>query len=412
MLVKPSGDRLQVLVRVPFESMRDIQVPLRGSDYLDLARVRAILPQAARTWIADYLEFFENGTPLGPAEITASRISLPSDGSFASWDSALQHVLAPDSAELDLPWRQALLDVLLSYRVSDSGASFSVRPALAHLGVRTFTVLRFLAPNRPERTYQLTGNPGLVHLDPGWFQAATSFVRLGFHHILDGIDHLLFLLCLIAPFRKLRPLVIMVTAFTVAHSITLIGSSLGLAPSGLWFPSLVETLIAVSIVYMAFENIVGPRLRLRWLVAFGFGLIHGFGFSMALSESLQFAGSHLATALLAFNVGVELGQLLVIAVTIPLLSLAFARAVPERIGIVLLSALVAHTAWHWMVDRFQQLRQYQLAWPTIDAAFFAVVLRSLLALLLLGLVAKLLASSLARWRGSPQRESPATRVDT
>ena len=96
-----------------------------------------------------------------------------------------------------------------------------------------------------------------------------------------------------------------------------------------------ETLIAVSIVYMAFENILSPcanvesadvdqrALERRWAVAFGFGLIHGFGFSFALRESLQFAGSHLLTSLVSFNVGVELGQLLVLVVLIPALNLVF-----------------------------------------------------------------------------------------
>ncbi|HIG16397.1 MAG TPA: hypothetical protein EYQ31_03375, partial [Candidatus Handelsmanbacteria bacterium] len=75
--------------------------------------------------------------------------------------------------------------------------------------------------------------------------------------ILDGLDHLLFLLCLVVPFRRFRALVPIVTGFTVAHSVTLIASAYGLAPNALWFPPLVETLIALSIVYMAFENIIG-----------------------------------------------------------------------------------------------------------------------------------------------------------
>ena len=124
-----------------------------------------------------------------------------------------------------------------------------------------------------------------------------SFVALGFEHILDGIDHLLFIFCLVIPFRRLRPLVAIVTAFTVAHSITLIASAAGFAPDALWFPPLIEVLIALSIVYMALENIVGAKLERRWLIAFGFGLVHGFGFSFALRESLQFAGTHLATSL-------------------------------------------------------------------------------------------------------------------
>ena len=154
---------------------------------------------------------------------------------------------------------------------------------------------------------------------------------------------------------------VVVTAFTVAHSITLIASAYGLVPDRLWFPPLIETLIAASIVYMALENIVGASTnRRRWMVAFGFGLVHGFGFSFALRENLQFAGSHLLTSLLAFNFGVELGQLAVLAAATSRYSNLFFRfVVDERMGTIILSALVAHTGWHWMIERFDHLRQFR-----------------------------------------------------
>src|SRR5206468_7752431 len=125
-----------------------------------------------------------------------------------------------------------------------------------------------------------------------------QFVKLGFRHILDGIDHLLFLFCLVIPLRRFRSLVVVVTAFTVAHSITLFASAYNLAPDALWFPPLIETLIATSIVYMALENIVGANVKRRWVITFAFGLVHGFGFSFALRQTLQFAGSHLLASLL------------------------------------------------------------------------------------------------------------------
>jgi len=151
-------------------------------------------------------------------------------------------------------------------------------------------------------------------------------------------------------------------------------------PSALWFPPLIEMLIAVSIVYMALENIVGSNLERRWMITFAFGLVHGFGFSFALRETLQFAGSHLLTALFAFNVGVELGQLLVILLLVPALRLLF-RFVPERIGTIILSALVAHTTWHWMTERGEILWRFPR--PALDAAFFADAMRWLMALLIL-----------------------------
>ena len=181
--------------------------------------------------------------------------------------------------------------------------------------------------------------------------------------VLDGLDHLLFLACLVIPLRRLRELVMVITSFTVAHSITLIASAYGLAPDALWFPPLVELLIAASIVYMAFENIVGAKTERRWMIAFGFGLVHGFGFSFALRDTLQFAGSHLLTSLLSFNLGVELSQLFVLVLLVPLLDLLYRHVVRERMGVILLSAIVAHTSWHWMSERATTLGQYAVSWP-------------------------------------------------
>jgi hypothetical protein len=210
------------------------------------------------------------------------------------------------------------------------------------------------------------------------------FVGTGIGHILDGIDHLLFVICLLIPFRRIRPLVAIITSFTVAHSLTLIASAFGMVPNFLWFPPLIETLIALSIVYMAFENIVGSQWQKRWLIAFGFGLVHGFGFSFALSETLQFAGAHLLTSLLAFNLGVEIGQLMVILIAVPILNFIFRNVIAERMGTILLSAILAHSGWHWMSDRATQLAAYSFQWPALNYAFFASFTRWLILLLIVG----------------------------
>jgi hypothetical protein len=275
---------------------------------------------------------------------------------------------------------QGMFDVLLDYPIESDQSAFSIHPNFARLGVEVLTVMRFLPPNGEERAFSLHNDPGLVRLDPSWFQAAWTFVLEGFFHILDGIDHLLFLFCLVIPFRRPRSLVVIVTSFTVAHSITLIASAYGVAPDAGWFPPLVETLIATSIVYMALENIVSPGLRRRWIITFCFGLIHGFGFSFALRETLQFAGSHLLTSLLAFNLGVEIGQLVVLAALLPALALLFRYGVAERIGTIVLSAFVAHTGWHWLTQRASQLMLYQFQVPAFDAAFFLMVVRWLIVL--------------------------------
>jgi hypothetical protein len=408
MYVKPMGPTLMVLVRAPLASLRDIDFPRRGPGYLVLEDLGPLLRQAATLWIADYVQLYEDGRSLGAERVVTARVSLPSDRSFASFDEAFSHTLSPPLAGgTELVPEQALLDVLFEVAIESDQARFSIEPALAHLGVETVSVIHFLPPGGGEHVFQYSGDPGVVHLDPRWHQAAFRFVVLGFLHILDGIDHLLFVLCLVIPFRSVRGLIPVVTGFTVAHSITLIASAAGFAPGALWFSPLVETLIATSILYMALENIFGARLHRRWGVAFAFGLVHGFGFAVALRESLQFAGAHLLTSLLAFNVGVEIGQLFVLLLAVPALAWGFRRVIPERPGVVVVSAFIAHTAWHWMADRWAQLIQYQVRWPTLDAAFVATLMRWAMLALVCGGAAWVLAGIFGRWvtleRG---RESP------
>ena len=392
--VKPEGQRLRLLVRVPMKALRDVDYPRRGAGLLDLARADAALRNAAGLWIADELELYEGEARLGPPRIAAARVSLESDRSFASYEQALAHVEGerlPD--KLEIYWEQGLLDALLEYPIASDRAAFSIRPQLERLGARTTIALRFLPPGSDARAFEFHGDPGLVRLDPSWLQAALRFVGTGFLHILDGSDHLLFLLCLVVPFRRLSQLVWIVTSFTVAHSITLIAAAYGLGPDRLWFPPLIEVLIAISILYMAIENVLGSSVRRRWIVTFGFGLVHGFAFSYALRESLQFAGSHLLVSLLSFNVGIELGQLLVLVLLVPALELLF-RVLPERPGTILLSLLVGHTAWHWMTERAEVLRRFP--WSAPDAAQLASAVRWLMLLIALGAVAWLARGAISR----------------
>ncbi len=395
--VKPEGQRLRLLVRVPLIAMRDINFPTRGAGYLDLAQIDRLLPGVAMLWIGDEVELYEGDTRLGSPQVVAARVSLPTDRSFRSYEDALAHVTgARQLNDTDVFLEEAMFDVLFQYPVRSDQSNFSIRPDLWRLGLRVVTVLRFLPPSGVVRAYEYSGEPGLVRLDPRWHQAALQFVELGFFHILDGIDHLLFLGCLVIPIRRFRTLIPVVTAFTVAHSMTLISSAYGLAPNGSWFPPLVETLIAMSIIYMAAENIVGVGVRRRWLITFGFGLVHGFGFSFALRQTLQFAGSHLLTSLLAFNVGVELGQLLVLVLLIPTLHVVFRFVVAERTGAIILSALVAHTGWHWMSERASLLSQYPFQWPTLSIALLASVVGWLMLILILAGLVWLVSGMLRR----------------
>jgi hypothetical protein len=358
-VVRPDGDRVHLLVRAPLEAMQDVTFPTVGPGFLDVANAAPRLRDAAQIWLRDNIEVYENGERLAPLTIAAVRASIPSDRSFDDYETARAHLRGPPiPAGTPLVWQQALLDVELEAPIESPVSLFALRLKLDRLGLRVVNAVRFIGAGGVERVYQIEGDAGVVPLDPRWHQSLGRFLALGFEHILDGLDHLLFLLCLVVPLRRdLRRLVLIVTAFTAGHSVTLIGSAFGLAPVALWFPPLVETLIALSILYMAVENVVAAEVRARAAIAFTFGLVHGFGFSFALTNTLQFAGDHVLTSLLAFNVGIELGQLLVLVALLPALNLLF-RYADARVGGIVIAVVVGHTAWHWLVERFENLRAF------------------------------------------------------
>lgn len=405
MFVKPEANKLQVMIRVPMTTYVDAEYPRRAGDYVDLAKVDPSLRAAATVILLETLKMYEGDRELPKPTILSTRLSLDSDRSFSDYGTALAHLKAPPlPPETNLFWEQGKLDVLLEYPIQSDLSKFSMHAAFDRLAQHELTTVQFMQPNGVSRAYELQGDAGLVRLDPNWFQAAWIFVVMGFHHILEGIDHLLFLFCLVIPFRRIRPLVPIVTAFTVAHSITLIASAYGLAPEALWFPPLIEMLIAVSIVYMALENIVVEHPARRWIITFFFGLVHGFGFSFVLRETLQFAGSHVLSSLLAFNVGVEIGQLFVLALFVPALNLLFRYVVAQRLGTIILSALVAHQAWHWMEDRFDALSQFP--WPTITPEGIMSSLRWLTVAVVIALGVWLVSLLTRRWENAATGDAP------
>ncbi|MFN7132652.1 MAG: HupE/UreJ family protein, partial [Myxococcales bacterium] len=188
-------------------------------------------------------------------------------------------------------------------------------------------------------------------------QGFGSFVLLGVEHIFTGYDHLLFLLALLLAGGTLRQLLLVVTSFTVAHSITLALAALEVVtlPSK-W----VESAIALSIVVVAIEDFLvggvrrdgtaGQAPRWRWLLAFGFGLIHGFGFASILAE-MHLARHGVLKALLGFNLGVEAGQAVLVVVTAPLIALARRSQAFLRYGVPGLSLLILGAGTYWLVQR-------------------------------------------------------------
>ena len=190
--------------------------------------------------------------------------------------------------------------------------------------------------------------------EDGW-SVAKTYLTLGVEHILFGIDHLLFVLALMLIAPNMRELIKAITAFTVAHSITLAAATLGLVN----VPSApVEALIALSIVIVALEIVrgregrAGLAARAPWLVAFAFGLLHGFGFAGALGE-VGLPPGHIPVALFFFNVGVEVGQLMFVAAVLGLTAvlLRFVRRHLPRWADLVLPYLIGSLAAFWFIER-------------------------------------------------------------
>ena len=219
-------------------------------------------------------------------------------------------------------------------------------------GARTFLGQKVLRPDDAAFEVPRTGEaeaPGTPPL-PGF----RSFARLGVEHILTGVDHLLFLLGLLVACRRFRTAAAIVTCFTVAHSVTLALAALQVVTLS---PRIVEPLIAATIVLVGVENLIrggepDRRWLERWLLAFACGLVHGLGFAGALAaRGLGAPGTSILGPLVAFNIGVELGQL---AVAAPLLFLIWKlRALPAfaRRGTKVVSGVVACVGIVWLVQR-------------------------------------------------------------
>ena len=148
-----------------------------------------------------------------------------------------------------------------------------------------------------------------------FMQSATQFLLLGLEHIFTGYDHILFVISLLFGAKTFKNILSLVTAFTVAHSITLILATLDIVQLPGRF---IESAIALSIIYVALINIFNPDSKHQPWLAFGFGLIHGFGFAGILSE-MRLDGSQLATSLLSFNIGIEIGQLIIVSLVFPII---------------------------------------------------------------------------------------------
>lgn len=206
---------------------------------------------------------------------------------------------------------------------------------------------KMLTPQSASCEFDLTASQDT---DKPQLASFSGFLLLGMEHILTGYDHLLFLLALLLVCRGFNSAIQIITCFTIAHSITLAAATFNVVQMS---SRVVEPMIAASIVYVGVENLARPEgPKGRWLLTFAFGLVHGLGFASVLRDLGIAAGkTGVAVPLVAFNVGVELGQIAVAAVLLPLIWKLRDRPVFLKRGVPVCSALVALAGSYWFVQR-------------------------------------------------------------
>jgi len=285
--------------------------------------------------------------PVGFDELLLRRVTLTIDG--VEVQPGVAYTVSPST-----PDRASFVTIRLTGALPEGAQSLQWTYGWTYTAY-AFTVHRdgdpqpttaWLEGDQPSASITLHGPAPVVSR----FQVATRYLRLGFTHIIPhGLDHILFVLGVFLLSHRLRPLLLQVTAFTVAHSITLALTIFGVVSAS---PSVVEPLIALSIAYVALENLVVNSIKpWRILVVFGFGLLHGLGFAGAL-QALGLPRSEFVTALVTFNLGVEAGQVAVIGTAFLVVGLWCGTRPWYRRRVVLpASALIACVGVYWTVER-------------------------------------------------------------
>jgi hypothetical protein len=377
---KPEEGSLRLLIRIPLDLLASFGLPKRGPGYLDLARTDDKLKQVAAA-TARQIELREDGVPLVPVARRA-RISVLSDRSFRGYSAARAHLDGPPlPAETDLFWNQGFFDAELEYPLRSSDAHLSVRMNVApELGRRLKLQLEFLAVNGPARSYVLPSGSGWIALDPRWHEAAWLFLKAGFTSPF-AIDRLAFLVCLVAPFRQFRGLLALVAVLAGLQALTLTASAEGAVVGTGWLAPLFDGSLAALILLLAIGNLAAPSLRRRWFISALVGALGGFGLGELLADASQFAGTHSFVSAVFFNLGVALGEVASLAFAFAALRWLVDRALGLPLGVLVVSAVVGHQGWHWMMDRSHELRH---ALVHATASELASVALWLLPALLLG----------------------------
>jgi hypothetical protein len=308
-----------------------------------------------------------DGKIVNPEVERVNLYQLGTQPDFATLDEArksFQGGQVFDAFEQDVYVGDTTIDVLLRYTTQSAVYKYAISsnldPGLPDQDETANLVLDY-SPGG----IQVFRARGLLHepvvVTRSAFDAVMTFIKEGVKHILEGLDHVLFVICLVLGAMHFGPLLWRVTGFTIGHSITLSLGFFGFVPTGAWFVPAVETGIALSIIYVAIVAIV-PDLKPsfnqkknEWTVVGVTGLIgllHGLGFSFVLQHILQVTSPNIWQSLLAFNLGVEIGQVLIVIASVSvfyLISLLGARA--TKINRFIVAGVCASIASYWVIER-------------------------------------------------------------
>lgn len=302
------------------------------------------------------------------------RVSMYKNGSepdFATLDDArksLQNEQSFDTFEQDVYVGDTTVDVLLRYTTQGAVYKYAISsnldPGLPDQDETANLVLDY-SPSGVKvfRARGLLHEPVVVTRSV--FDAVMTFIKEGVKHILEGLDHVLFVICLVLGAMHFGPLLWRVTGFTIGHSITLSIGFFGFVPTAAWFVPAVETGIALSIIYVAIVAVlpdfktasisVDQQKKNDWSVVGVTGLIgllHGLGFSFVLQNILQVTSPNIWQSLLAFNLGVEIGQVLIVVaawLVFYLIGILGARA--TKLNRFIVASICASTALYWVIER-------------------------------------------------------------
>ena len=368
--VSVDAHSIDLVVRVPL-SLLDPGSFRVVNDKIDLSSSHAgtekLLAELGRAILLS-----EDGLPLHPSS-QQSRLSLPVNRAFDTYRAAAAHVSMPTPADTEIYSGQGFFDAHFGYRIASPASGFALhtkfgadRMAFARLSIR------YLAHGEAPRSFVVTGTSQQVALNPTGYQVARGFVVRGAMQVLSAPAQWLFLLALMLPVRRTADVVSSTGAFVAGLSLALIGTSGALAPAGQWFAPFGATLTAAALLAVTVHNGVSVSAAHRPLAAGAFGLAHGFFFSSGLIQEMSFASIHSALAILAFDVGIALAAVSAIAIIIVVLALPLPH-LTGRVWIIVPSALIGHSAWHWLDEASSEL--WQTTWPAIDTRAILLLLR-------------------------------------